>query len=340
MTANIYFTGGHDAWRRYKGPLLVALKEVGVPAVLSPTCPDPAEVDYLVYLPGTVPDFTPFTKAKAVLSLWAGVETITGDPTLTQPLARLVDGSLAEGMVEYVTGHVLRHHLDIDRFLGATEWNKVVPPLARQRKVTVLGLGQLGAACAAALAGLRFDVAGWSRAPRRTRGSLTATFSASGSVRAPSPPGQDCPPGDRSSGRIAGRPRSCGMNRRVPVDSPQPQAAVPPVRPRGAFPGGCSAGAGSGRDKAVERKKSIPVLPVPAGEVHRGARAPQTAASLPGPRRGAFRPWFFFASIVRKRSHAMGREGLRSLAERHAVMARSGELRWRPWLQARASRRK
>ncbi|WP_172329976.1 glyoxylate/hydroxypyruvate reductase A [Mangrovicoccus sp. HB161399] len=170
MTANIYFTGGHEAWRRYKGPLLVALKQAGVAAVLSPTCPDPAAVDYLVYLPGTVPDFTPFTNAKAVLSLWAGVETIVGDKTLTQPLARMVDDSLTEGMVEYVTGHVLRYHLGIDRFIGATGWNKVVPPLARDRKVTVLGLGQLGTACAQALAGLRFDVAGWSRRPKEIEG--------------------------------------------------------------------------------------------------------------------------------------------------------------------------
>ncbi len=170
MTANIYFTGGRDAWRRYKGPLLVALSRAGVDAEVSPNCPDPAAVDYLVYLPGTVPDFTPFTRAKAVLSLWAGVETIVGDKTLTQPLARMVDDSLAEGMVDYVTGHVLRYHLGIDRFIGATAWDKVVPPLARDRKVTVLGLGQLGTACAQALAGLRFDVAGWSRRPKEIEG--------------------------------------------------------------------------------------------------------------------------------------------------------------------------
>ncbi|WP_138466503.1 glyoxylate/hydroxypyruvate reductase A [Poseidonocella sp. HB161398] len=170
MTANIYFTGGPEAWARYKLPLLEALASAGIEAELTNECPDPAAVDYLVFLPGTVSDFTPFTRAKAVLSLWAGVETITGNATLTQPLARLVDESLAEGMTDYVTGHVLRHHLGIDRFLTATDWVKVVPPLARDRKVTVLGLGQLGTTCAAALAGLGFDVAGWSRRPKQIDG--------------------------------------------------------------------------------------------------------------------------------------------------------------------------
>ncbi|MBE3639157.1 2-hydroxyacid dehydrogenase [Mangrovicoccus algicola] len=170
MTPNVFFTGGPEDWARYETPLRDALAAEGIAARVSPDCPDPAAVDYLVFLPGTVSDFTPFTRARAVLSLWAGVETITGNPTLTQPLARMVDDSLTEGMVEYVTGHVLRHHLGIDGFIGATRWEKAVPPLARDRRVTVLGLGELGSACATALAALRFDVAGWSRRPRRIAG--------------------------------------------------------------------------------------------------------------------------------------------------------------------------
>ena len=42
-------------------------------------------------------DFTPFTRLKAVLSLWAGVERIVGNPTLTVPLCRMVDPGLTRG---------------------------------------------------------------------------------------------------------------------------------------------------------------------------------------------------------------------------------------------------
>ncbi len=130
---------------------------------------DPARVDVILYAPnGPVQDFTPFTRARLVQSLWAGVERIVGNPTLTQPLARMVDPGLAMGMVDYVAGHVLRHHLGLDAHLAGQDgvWrNGIVPPLARERRVTVLGLGELGAACARALAGLGFAVTGWSRRP-------------------------------------------------------------------------------------------------------------------------------------------------------------------------------
>ena len=47
---------------------------------------DPEEVDYIVYAPkSTLQDFTPYTRLKAVLNLWAGVETIVGNATLTAP---------------------------------------------------------------------------------------------------------------------------------------------------------------------------------------------------------------------------------------------------------------
>ncbi|MEO1689742.1 MAG: NAD(P)-dependent oxidoreductase, partial [Pseudomonadota bacterium] len=45
-----------------------------------------------------------------------------------------------------------------------------IPPLARNRRVSVLGLGQLGVATAQALAALRFPVTGWSRTPKAVDG--------------------------------------------------------------------------------------------------------------------------------------------------------------------------
>jgi len=126
----------------------------------------PADVDYIVYAPtGWLKDFTPYTRLKGVQSLWAGVEKIVGNETLQVPLARMVDFGLREGMVEYCVGHVLRHHLgmDADILRSDADWQVHVPPLARDRSVTVLGLGALGAAVAEALVQLNFRVTGWSR---------------------------------------------------------------------------------------------------------------------------------------------------------------------------------
>jgi glyoxylate/hydroxypyruvate reductase A len=107
-----------------------------------------------------------------VLNLWAGVENVVGNTTLTQPLARMVDHGLTQGMMEWVTGHTLRHHLGMDRHIHGLNgaWDKHVPPLAEDRRITVLGLGALGSACALALAGLGFSVTGWSRSPRAVNG--------------------------------------------------------------------------------------------------------------------------------------------------------------------------
>lgn len=156
----------------WQGPIESALAAAGLDARLVGQA-DPAAVDYIIYAPSSpLQDFTPFTRAKAVLSLWAGVERIVGNATLTQPLCRMVDPGLTEGMVEWVTGHALRHHLGLDRHIvnPARVWDPTCPPLARERPVTILGLGELGAACGRALAALNFPVTGWSRTPKQVPG--------------------------------------------------------------------------------------------------------------------------------------------------------------------------
>ncbi len=166
---NILFAARPERWAEYETPLRRALNDTGLAYTLSPDTDDPATIDYLVYAPnGPVTDFTPFTRAKAVLGLWAGVEGIVGNETLTSPLTRMVDYGLTEGMVEWVTGHTLRHHLGMDRHILGQDgkWRDYVPPLARGRTVAVLGLGALGGACAQALAALNFNVVGWSRSQK------------------------------------------------------------------------------------------------------------------------------------------------------------------------------
>lgn len=174
MAINVYFAAGAALWPEYRAALQTACAAKGLDVALSDAAPDPPAVDYMVYAPNSeVSDFTPFTRCKAVLSLWAGVERIAPNPTLTQPLCRMVDSGLTEGMVEWVTGHVLRHHLGMDAHIRGQDgvWRgEIKPPLARDRRVTILGLGELGTACAKALAALNFPVTGWSRTAKQIEG--------------------------------------------------------------------------------------------------------------------------------------------------------------------------
>ena len=169
----ILFAAVYERWESYETPLRKALAEAGLADAELCLEADPADVDYIVYAPNSeVQDFTPYTRLKAVLNLWAGVEDVVGNPTLHVPLTRMVDPGLKEGMVEWVTGHVLRHHLGMDRHILGQDgvWHEGAPPLARDRRVTILGLGELGTACAEALVALNFRVSGWARREKSIAG--------------------------------------------------------------------------------------------------------------------------------------------------------------------------
>ena len=68
---------------------------------------------------------------------------------------------------------MLRYHLGTDAHVLGQDgvWrNGVIPPLAAERTVGILGLGELGLAVAAMLGGLGFDLRGWSRRERTAAG--------------------------------------------------------------------------------------------------------------------------------------------------------------------------
>ena len=73
-----------EQWPLWRPHLLAAFAEAGLEVVLTDDPAGPWTFDYLIHQPGgQVADFTPFTRLKAVLSLWAGVEGIVGNPTLS-----------------------------------------------------------------------------------------------------------------------------------------------------------------------------------------------------------------------------------------------------------------
>ena len=179
MPINVLFAARPERWDTYAQPLKDAFLNANLDVNLA-TDMAPEQVDYIVYAPNSdLQDFTPFTRAKAVLNLWAGVENVVGNETLKSPLARMVDPGLTKGMVEWVTGHVLRYHLDLDIDITRTDakWEPRTPPLASERSIVVLGLGALGHAVTQSLLSLGFNVSGWSRSEKDIEGvqCLTGT---------------------------------------------------------------------------------------------------------------------------------------------------------------------
>lgn len=110
-----------------------------------------------------------YPNLRLILSLGAGVNHVLDDPDLPAgiPIARVVDpAGLTAGMVEYAVMAVLRYHRNLDvyeRFQREGTWKKLPIPDTANRGIGILGLGEIGGACAQALSAFGFPVASWSR---------------------------------------------------------------------------------------------------------------------------------------------------------------------------------
>lgn len=167
---NILFSARDSLWPQYKPVLERCFSERGLSVTLTNETTTPGNVDYIIYAPASDDDdLSGFTNVKLIQSLWAGPDKLLKNPTLTQPLARMVDPGMTQGMIDYVMGHILYHHLHTQDFASAPkgEWRwDWGPPLSSDRVVGFLGIGELGAACATAAHDFGFEVMGWSRTPK------------------------------------------------------------------------------------------------------------------------------------------------------------------------------
>ncbi|KUL95153.1 2-hydroxyacid dehydrogenase [Bosea sp. WAO] len=114
----------------------------------------------------------------AIFSLGAGVDHIFADSRLPQvPIARVVDPDLTTRMSEYVVLHCLSQLRQLPRYMAqqrAGIWeDDRNQPAAREVRVGVMGLGELGLDAVAKLRVIGFDVAGWSRSPKAIDGVPT-----------------------------------------------------------------------------------------------------------------------------------------------------------------------
>jgi glyoxylate/hydroxypyruvate reductase A len=122
--------------------------------------------------PGALADLP---NLKAIFSLGAGVDHILNDALLPDaPIVRFVDEDLTDRMSEWVVLHALLHLRQqklYDRRQADQHWEEDLDqPRARDVRIGLLGLGELGRDAAAKLKVIGFDVAGWSRSPKQVEG--------------------------------------------------------------------------------------------------------------------------------------------------------------------------
>ncbi|MGJ5086038.1 2-hydroxyacid dehydrogenase [Bradyrhizobium sp. HKCCYLRH1065] len=116
-------------------------------------------------------------KLKLIHSIAAGVDNILSDPTVPDvPLCRIVDPDISAAMTEFVLWGTLYFHRDFDRVVSNARngvWRRYEQRAAKDRRVGILGLGELGFAAAIRLVELGFAVSAWSRSPKALAGVRT-----------------------------------------------------------------------------------------------------------------------------------------------------------------------
>ena len=134
---------------------------------------DPADIRYACAWHPPAGLLATYPRLQAIFSLGAGVDHLLGDPTLPPvPIVRVVHPDLTMRLTEYVVLHVLmchRHQRLYDAQQRDCVWKAHDQPAASEVSVGVMGIGVIGRAVAQALAGLGFQVAGWSRTLKTIR---------------------------------------------------------------------------------------------------------------------------------------------------------------------------
>lgn len=138
-----------------------------------------SEAQFVLAISPTPGRLATLPSLRCVIAPGAGVDHILADDAYPRhvPLARMVQPDLLQRMLEYVVLHVLRHHrrtLDYEAQQRAAAWRVLWPQkAATERCVGILGLGELGHPIARTIAGLGFEVRGWSRTAKAIEGVST-----------------------------------------------------------------------------------------------------------------------------------------------------------------------
>lgn len=127
-------------------------------------------------------------RLRLVQSLWAGVDRLLADQTLPPgvPIARMVDPALARAMAETALWAVLSLHrgfFDYQRQQHAAQWRQLAQRRADEVAVLLLGLGEMGRACAVALTRAGYRVTAWTRSGRTAAPDGVDVIGGAGALR-------------------------------------------------------------------------------------------------------------------------------------------------------------
>ncbi len=133
-----------------------------------------AQVDVAITANPRSATFKQLPKLKWVQSMWAGVDSMLKDAEINQfKLVRLTDPRLADAMAEAVLTWTLYLHRRIPEYAHLQRnrrWQLLSYKEAKERRVSILGLGELGELSATRLANNGFKVSGWSRTAKTLAG--------------------------------------------------------------------------------------------------------------------------------------------------------------------------
>jgi glyoxylate/hydroxypyruvate reductase A len=116
--------------------------------------------------------FQRFPNLCTIFAMGAGVDKFLQRTDIAPHvlIVRLADAGMAQQMTEYCLYGVLSYQRQMDRYARqqrAGRWRPLETRLARDVRVGVLGLGELGGRVASVLARLGYRVSGWSRQARK-----------------------------------------------------------------------------------------------------------------------------------------------------------------------------
>lgn len=162
--------GGTPEWRR-----LLAAELPGLDIRMFPEIGEPGDIDIAAVArvpPGTLASLP---KLRLIISLFAGQETLLADRTLPAhvPIVRAGNPAGDAMMNENALLHVLRHHRLLPEYHLAQQrrqWKRLAVLRTSERKIGVMGLGQIGLGTAKYLRDHGFDTAGWSRTAKPADG--------------------------------------------------------------------------------------------------------------------------------------------------------------------------